>query len=268
VTRAWLVVLMLLVGCAAFGVSLAIRTRRPGVEQIDSGPAAGVLGYVAAAFGFLVGFVIVFHLGLTGDARRATGDEATAIGTAFDEAQLFPEAEADLQHALICYSRSITEYEWEALAEGGGSIQADTAYRELIAAYGAVDEPFDRSFQAAAATNSFVQIGDISTARETRLVVAKSGIGPIMWVLMIGAAVFVLVLLFIVTSAARPVAQAVMLSMAAMFTMALLGMVVVFGSPFREGLGPVTPVLIEENTQRMVALAPGASEEPCSFAEA
>ena len=260
--------LLVVVGVGVFVAVLVIRRLRPGLEHIDTGPASSVLSYVAAAFGILVGFLIVFLLGEVTDARHATGDEATSIGTAFDEAQLFPEAEPDLQHALICYSRAVTEREWPALAEGRSAPEADDAYRQLIAAYGDVEEPNGNTFQPAAATNSFVQIGSISTARETRLVTAESGLRPLVWIVLIGASILVLVLLFAVSTSARPVMQALLVGFAGVFTAVLLLLVVALSNPFQEDSSFLTPRLIEESTARMVALAPDVAAQPCPFEEA
>lgn len=255
------------VGLVVFGLVVLVRRVRPGVAQIDPGPPAAILSYIAAAFGVLVGFVIVFLLGQTGNARQAIGDEATSIGTAFDEAQLFPEGEPDIQHALICYSRAVSEEEWPELADGRSASEADDAYRALIAAYDDVDMSSGSGFQPAAATNSFVQIGSISTARETRLVAAQSGVGALMWGLLLGAGAFVLVLLFVVSISARPLAQAVLLGFAGVFTAVLLILVTVLSNPFQDGTGPLTSRLIDENTERMVAEAPEAAARPCAFDE-
>lgn len=253
-----------LVFLVATGGTLLLRRYRPQVAQVDPGPASAVLSYVAAAFAILLGFMTVFLLGQTANARQAIGDEATAIGTAFDEAQLFPEGEKDIQHALICYSRSVSEKEWDALAERRSAPETDEAYRTLIATYGQVDEPTDRGFQPAAATNSLVQIGGISTARETRIVAAESPVRALVWALLFGAAGFVLVLLFIATMPARPLGQAVFLGLAGVFTAVLLLVVVVLSNPFGEG-GPLTPRLIDENLARMEALAPEVAARPCAF---
>lgn len=255
------------VGLAVFGIALLVRRLRPSVTQIDPGPASAMLSYVAAAFGILLGFTTVFLFGQASTARQAIGDEATAIGTAFDEAQLFPEDEARLQHALICYSRAVTD-EWHALAEGRSSPAADDAYRELIGAYGEVREPVDATFQPAAATNSFVQIGAISTARETRINTASFGLGPITWVFLIGGAVFVTILLFVASTPARPISQAILLGLATMFTTLLLTLVFVLNNPFSEGTRLLTPRLIEQTTDRMVEVAPEVAAQPCPFSEA
>ena len=237
-----------LVGGLIFATVLVVRRLRPGLRHVETGPASAVLSYVAAAFGILIGFLIVFLLGEATGARHATGDEATSIGTAFDEAQLFPASEPDLQHALICYSRAVTEREWPALAERRSAPEVDDAYRSLIAAYGAADEPTGGTFQAAAATNSFVQIGGISTARETRLVAAESHLGPLLWTVLVGAALLVLGLLSVVSMRARPVAQATLVCSAGVFTSVLLLLVVALNHPFHEGSRLLSPRPIEETT--------------------
>jgi hypothetical protein len=266
-TRTLLMVEIIGVGALVFLAVLLVRRARPEIHDIDSGPASSVLGFIAAAFGILIGFVIAFLLGQAGQARQAIGDEATSIGTAFDEAQLFPDGEPAIQHALICYSRAVTEKEWPELAQGRGATEADVAFRELVATYGEVDEPLDRTFQAAAATNSFAQIGAISTARETRLVTAQAGVRAPVVLLLAAGAILVVVLLFVTTAGARPMPQALLLGAAGLFAAVLVMLVVVLNNPFAEGLGPVTPTLIENTTDRMVALAPDAAAEPCIFDE-
>ncbi|MGH8983513.1 MAG: hypothetical protein ACRDY6_06500, partial [Acidimicrobiia bacterium] len=54
---------LVLVGGGVFVAVLVGRRMRPGLEDLDAGPASSVLSYVAAAFGILVGFLIVFLLG-------------------------------------------------------------------------------------------------------------------------------------------------------------------------------------------------------------
>lgn len=158
----------------------------------------------------------------------------------------------------------MSDKEWDALAQRRSAPETDEAYRTLIATYGQVDEPTDRTFQPAAATNSFVQIAGISTARETRIVAAESPVRSLVWALLLGAASFVLVLLFIATLSARPVGQAIFLGLAGVFTAVLLLVVVVLSNPFGEG-GPLTPRLIDENQARMETIAPEVAARPCAF---
>ena len=263
-----LVGILVLVGAVTFALSLLVRRWRPGVSEVDPGPASSTLSYVAAAYGVLVGFAIVFLLGQVAGARQAIGDEATSIGTAFDEAQLFPQAEPEIQQALICYARAVTEREWPALADGRSSPQADQAYRDLIATYGRAKEPTDTTFQPAAATNSLVQVGSISTARETRIVAAEIHVGALLWTLLLGGGLLVAVLLFLLTAKASPLAQGAFMGLAASFTAIMLMLIVVLGHPYRDASSALSPRLIEENTARMQAIAPDVANLPCSWEEA
>ena len=261
------ITVLLLTGAVAFGLSLVIRRRSPSLTGLDPGPWSSTLSYVASAFGVIIGFSIVFLFGEFSEARQAVGDEATSIGTAFEEAELFPESKLDIQHALICYSRAVSEREWPALARGGSAPEVDEAFRDVILALRDVSEPADRTFQPAAATNIFVQVGGISTARETRLVAAEVQVHTLLWALLLGGAVFVLGLILVVSFQAHPVAQAVLVSLAAVFTAVMILIVSVLSTPFKEGVGGLQPELIEETTAQMETEAPAAASRACAFEE-
>lgn len=259
------VAILVVVGALAFGASVLVRRLFPAVASADGGPPSATLSYVAASYGVLVGFVIVFLLGQVASARQAIADEATSVGTAFDEAQLFPEAEPQIQHALICYSRAVTEREWPAMAARSSAPEADAAYRDLIAAYGDADEPTGGTFQPAAATNSFVQVGNISSARATRLMAAQTRLGPLLWGLLLGGAILLLTLLFLLTARAASRAQAAYVALAAMFAAVMLLLVLVLSHPFRDAGRQLSPRPLLENAARMVDLAQPAADRPCPF---
>lgn len=166
---------------------------------------------------------------------------------------------------MICYSRAVTEREWPALADGRSSPAADQAYRDLIATYGTAKEPTDSTFQPATATNSLVQVGSISTARETRIVAAEIRVGALMWTLLLGGGLLVAALLFLLTAKAGPLAQATFMGLAASFTAIMLLLVLALGHPFRDASSALGPRLIEENTARMEAIAPDVAELPCDW---
>lgn len=258
------VAVMLATGLAAFGLSLLVRRRFTGLRDVEPGPWSSTLSYVAAAYGVIVGFSIVFLFGTFADARQATGDEATSIGTAFEEARLFPEDATTIQHALICYSRAVPEFEWPAMRDGDSAPEVDDAFRDLVLSLDGSDEPTDGTFQPAAATNLVVQIGNISTARETRLVAAETRVPPLYWGLLLGGGLFVVGLVFVVSLQAPPYAQATLVGLSAAFTAVMLLIVLALSTPFSQGGGRVTPELIEETTALMEREVPPAAG-PCGF---
>jgi hypothetical protein len=255
--------MMVAAGFAAFGLSLLVRRFVPRVDDLDPAPWSASLSYVAAAYGVIIGFSIVFLFGEYSSARQAIGDEATSIGTAFDEILLFPDDAPEVQHALICYSRAVAEVEWPALADGESAPEVDQAYKEVILSLGDVGEPADGTFQPAAATNTFVQVGNISTARETRLVAAE--VHSALWGLIVGGGALVVGILFVASGRASPRAQATLIGLSTAFTTVMIVIVFVLSSPYAEGAGRLTPELIEETTTYMQAQAPDVAARPCAF---
>ena len=124
-------------GLVAGGLGYGIRRFFPGIEKADAAPWAATLSYVSTAFGVVVGFSILFLFGQFAAARSAVGDEATSIGTAFEEAKLFPAASEGIQGALICYGRSVSEFDWPSMRNDGvGASQVDQTFSDLVASLG------------------------------------------------------------------------------------------------------------------------------------
>lgn len=248
--------LLVVVGSAVFALVVALRKRFGGLKTVDPAPWSSTLSYVATAYGVVVGFSILFLFGQFADARQAVGDEATSIGTAFEEAALFPASSDAIQQALICYGAAVPEYDWPALAERRGAPEVDRAFADLVASLGPNDEPAVGALHAATATNLVSQVGAISTARETRLVAAETQLPVMLWALLIGGGLFVLALIFVVTLPAGRYVHASLVAMSAVFTVVMIVLVFALSTPFAPGSGRVSPRLIEETVASMQAAAP------------
>lgn len=250
-----------IVGAASLLVRRLVQHREP-----HYGSWGATLSYIAAAYGVIVGFSILFLFGQYASARDAVGNEATSIGTAFDQATLFPQSQPSIQRALICYARAVPAYDWPAMAaHEGGSAKVDAAYQTLVASVGVGDRPSTGALQAATATNLVSQIGNISTARETRLVAAETRVPTMLWILLIGGGAFAVLLLFAVTMPARGPTQAVLVAMSAVFTVVMLLVVIALAEPFGTGGGRVTPQLINETAASMTSAATPAVGAPCAL---
>ncbi|PFG44348.1 uncharacterized protein DUF4239 [Isoptericola jiangsuensis] len=254
--------ILLTTAVVAAVLCLLVRRLVRGVE-VDVGPWSSTLSYVATAYGIVLGFSIIFLFGEFSAARAAVGDEATSIGTAFDEAQLFPAAEPAIQHALICYARAVPLHDWPALQAGGSSPEVDAAYRDLFTTLAGASGATDGTFQPATATNLVAQLGAISTARETRLVAAEIQTPPLLWVLLIFGGALIVVLLFVLTMRAHVAVQAALVSVSAVFTVVMLLIVVALSTPFSAGPGRLSPALIVQTTESMEAAAPDQAALPC-----
>lgn len=257
------VFVVLLAAAGAYAVSLLVRRIMSDRTSVTTEPWGSTLSYVATAYGVVVGFSIIFLFGEFSEARDAVGEEATSIGTAFEEARLFPEGAPEIQHALLCYARAVPEYEWPELRKGGSAPEVDVAYRNIILALGEADEPAESTFQPAAATNIFVQVGSISTAREARLVAATTVLPGLMWALLWCGGLFVLAIIFVVTLRARPAVQAALVSLSTAFTLVMIFIVIALATPFAQGSGRVSPELIEDTAATMAAEIPDLADQPC-----
>lgn len=258
-------VVIVALGVLAFAVSLLVRRVAGERTDVNTAPWASTLSYVATAYGIVIGFWILFLFGLFADSRQAVGDEATSIGTAFEEVALFPSGAPQVRQALVCYAEAVATYEWPALQQGTSAPEVDLAYREIILALGEIQQPFESTFEPAAAVNIFTQVGDISTARETRLVAAQTPTPTLMWALLLGGGVLVVVLIFVVTLPSAPVTQAVQVGLTTLFTAVMIALVAALTNPFAPGSGRVTPELIEQTVSTMRAAVPELSDEACGL---
>lgn len=251
------------VGLAFFALSLLSRRRIPGVENTPTEPWSSTLSYVATAYGVVIGFSILFLFGEYSSARQAVGEEATSIGTAFEEAALFAEDGEIVQNALICYSRAVPTYDWPANRAGGSAPEVDQAFSDLVGSLGMVEEPADGTFQPSATTNILVQISGISTARETRIVAATTSLPPMLWILLYGGGFLVIGIIFVVTMKAPPRIQGLLVGLSATFTAVMILIVSGLSNPFGEGSARVKPTLIQQTTMQMEASSPAAAAMPC-----
>lgn len=252
------------VGLAAAGACLVVRRRRaPRLQALDTQPWSATLSYVATAYGVLIGFSILLLFGQFADARHAVGDEATAIGTAFEQAALFPESAPAIQSALVCYAEAAAEHDWPAMRRGTSAPEVDRAFATLVRALGDDPQPAAGALQAATATNLASQVGAISTARETRLVAAEADLPWMLWILLVGGGVFVAVLIFVVTLPARPRVQAGLVAAASIFTAIMILIVVALSTPFADAPGRISPRLIDEAVATMRASANAGPLAPC-----
>ena len=256
-------VIILAAGVVAALITLAARRLAPGVKDLDTGPWTSTLSYVATAYGVIVGFSILLLFGAFSDARFAVGDEATSIGTAFEEMRVFGDDGVPVQRALICYARTAVEEDWPAMQERSSAPEVDRAYRGIIDALGEVEAPTTRTFQPAVTTNVMVQVGSISTAREARLVTARAELNAVMWGLLWGGGLLVVVLIFAVTVPAPARSQAVLVGLATTFTAVMLALIVALNNPFAAGAGRASPALIEQTATSMENELPAGASQPC-----
>jgi len=90
-------------------------------------PCADPLGRVrrgrrgggGAAYGLLLGLLVVFAVGHFSDVRHESQQEASSLVALHDTVSVYPPETRDpVQHDVICYMRSIVDDEWPSMERG------------------------------------------------------------------------------------------------------------------------------------------------------
>src|SRR4030088_2505066 len=102
---------------AAAAVSVLVNRRRPPEAAPEYQSA---LTFVGAAYGLLLGLLVVFAVGRFNDVRNQAQQEASSLVTLFDTVSVSPpETNHPVQHDLICYMGSILHDEVPSMERGG-----------------------------------------------------------------------------------------------------------------------------------------------------
>jgi hypothetical protein len=212
---------------------LVVRRRSPaGGWFKDSERAAGVFGFLGAGYAILLGFVILISFQSYANARTKSEDEATAVFEQFQAAALFARSKRRrVQGELVCYGRSVVFSEWPRMKNGHASPLTEVP-RGQIATMQA-NEAYTQWFEES-------RIRD--EGRRERLLESQQPLPSLLWVLLVlGAAVLVVYMLFFADSGERPVVQAMMMGGVTALVVASLLAVTLLASPFENENGSIKP---------------------------
>jgi len=109
-------ILWAVIGSAAV-LSVVVHRRR--TTDADPPEYGLVLSFVGAAYGLLLGLLVVFAVGHFNDVRTEAQREASSLVSLYDTLRVYPSETADpVHHDLFCYMRSIVHDEWPSMARG------------------------------------------------------------------------------------------------------------------------------------------------------
>lgn len=196
--KLWVIVVILVAAnVAAMVVMMTLRRRMPAASHFrDSQLAAGALAVTGTIFAVLVGFVFLLAFQSYQAARSSSQDEAVAAVGLFHVAEQLPDAERDrLQGDLICYSRSVAQVEWPAMAD-----QRSSPLVEDWASQAAQD--FERarlggSVASGAEQSWFTATDNLQRGRRGRLAEASNFIPAAIWLLLIAGGLVVVGYVFL-----------------------------------------------------------------------
>jgi NADH:ubiquinone oxidoreductase subunit K len=250
---------------AAIGLAVLVHRTRNGngeVSEDDLPDYRVVLGFVASAYGLLLGLLVVFSVGHHSDARHQAESEATSLVSLYDTVAVYPgEVRVGARHDLLCYMRSIVTDDWPSMERGndteaprtlafGDRFRADL--REL---------PLSNERQSSAYGRAASQITDATQARQQLLFFTKPAIPAALWaVVYVGA--FLLVFLIAIHYTDHPRGRIAALASMTVLVTVVVAVLAVLDRPFGVG-ARVQP---DEMRQAIALLSVGTKPEivaPC-----
>ena len=182
-TTLLLALFVLVVSVALTLVGLVLVQRRIPLELRQSHNATiGIIyGTLHVTFGVIIGFTAFLVLDKYNESRHAVAREARDIVQIHRLAEGFPEAQRDqIQDVARSYARVVVDEEWPLMREGQTSSSAETLAQEL----GSSTQDFEPSTESEKAlyAQGLMRVVDLQENREVRLLNAREGLPPILWV--------------------------------------------------------------------------------------
>ncbi len=231
---------------------LVIRRRAPdGGYFHDGDRAAGVFGVLATGFAITVGFVVFLAFESFDASRSGAEAEAVLVAQQLETAQLLPaRSRPALDGALVCYARYVVGTEWPLMEDG----RADEVPNPWgVALFRAIRRVDARTALEQAALGKWLdQTADREQARQDRIHGAEGVIPTPLWgVLLFGAAVIFVYMLFFADSGERAVVQALQIGSVVAVLGLTLSVIGFLNRPYGSGAGGLAPTAME----RTLALA-------------
>ena len=228
---------LILCGVIGAAAALAVVVHGRRTPDADAAPEYGsALSFVGAAYGLLLGLLVVFAVGHLNDVRTESQQEASSLVSLWDTVAVYPPQTRDhVRHDLVCYMRSIVHDEWPSMERGtqlevprtlgfGDALRADV--RNLPARGPAQGSAYGR-----AATLTI----DAGGSRQRLLFLTEPRIPTALWVVIyVGA--FLVFFLLAVHYAPRPPGRVLVLASAGVLMIVVVGVLAMLDQPFGVGV--------------------------------
>jgi hypothetical protein len=226
-------ILWAVIGTAGL-LAFILHKRRP--ADADPPEHALVLGFVSAAYGLLLGLLVVTAVGHFNDVRTEAQKEAGSLIALYDTVGVYPqETREPAQHDLVCYMRSIIHDEWPSMARGN-DLEATRTLRygdQLRAQLRTL--PTDASGEASAYGRSASLVTDAGQSRQRLLFLTAPQIPAVLWV-MIYVGAFLVFFLLAFHYAERPGGLLVVLGSVVVLMTVVIAVLAMLDEPFSFGV--------------------------------
>lgn len=225
-----LILLGVIAAAAALGVLVHRRRTRDEEPEYQS-----ALTFVGAAYGLLLGLLVVFAVGHYSDVRHESQAEASSLVALYDTVGVYPHETRDpVRHGLICYMRSIVHDEWPSMERGNHLEARRTLAFGDRARADVRNLPVDDQKQGSAYGRASTLITDASQSRQRLLFFTEAVIPTALWVVIyVGA--FLVFLLLVAHYATRPAGRVVALGSVALLMTVVVSVLGMLDQPFGVG---------------------------------
>jgi Na+/melibiose symporter-like transporter len=202
---AWWLVGLAVVGVPALAVLIQwlLRRQAPSLASGEHNDAVGFLGATAGVvYAIIVGFMVITLWENYVAAGDSVQNETVSLSDLVQFSGAFgPAAQKEIRQLVVQYGKSVTTTEWQAMAKGDASPEAQKDFDQLITAVQSlrVHDPAQQEVLGAMLT----QVDEAGRERQQRLELSGPQIPAPMWLAVILTSVVTLVfcLLFDVKSA-------------------------------------------------------------------
>jgi hypothetical protein len=215
---------------AALGVVLYRRRTRDEAPEYSS-----ALTFVGAAYGLLLGLLVVFAVGHYTDVRHESQAEASTLVALQDTVRVYPPQTSDpVRRDVVCYMRSIVHDEWPSMERG-----KDTPARRTLGFGDRVradvrNLPSGDPMQGSAYGRANSLITDASQSRQRLLFFTEPRIPAALWIVIyVGA--FLVILLLVGHYATRPAGRIAALGSVAVLMTVVVSVLATLDQPFGVG---------------------------------
>ena len=220
----------MIVAATALGVVVHRRRTRDEAPEYQS-----ALTFVGAAYGLLLGLLVVFAVGHYTDVRHEAQAEASTLVALQDTVRVYPPETSDpVRHDVVCYMRSIVHDEWPSMERG-----KDTPARRTLGFGDRVHAdvrnlPIDDQKEGSAYGRANSVITDASQSRQRLLFFTEPRIPAALWVVIyVGA--FLVFLLLVGHYATRPAGRIAALGSVAVLMTVVVSVLATLDQPFGVG---------------------------------
>ena len=225
---------LILWGVIAAAAALAVVAHRRTTH--DEAPEyQSALQFVGAAYGLLLGLLVVFAVGHFSDVRHESQQEASSLVALHDTVSVYPPETRDpVQHDVLCYMRSIVDDEWPSMerarhVEAPRTLASGDRLRADI-----LNLPSGDPRQGSAYGHANTLIADAGQSRQRLLFFTEPEIPTALWVVIyVGA--FLVILLLAVHYATRPAGRVSALGSVIVLMTVVVGVLGMLDQPFGVG---------------------------------